>query len=611
KDQKPKDAADKGWAILETQLYRQRIAVSFAQASRVLTAVAEQLGFEDRNALLIAIGLDQKQPAAVVPLIAQQLEKETFYPEMQAAVSALDDANLPQRLARCCRPVPPDVIVGYVTKGNRITIHKVDCARVRSLRPIVHADWNNVNVQYRTEISLQCVDRPGLVRDVSLIVSDSGTNMTNFHADRLDGGAAYIQIGFGDIPRSQREQLVTKLRQVADVEQVTVRAPGFSHRSLQRSPLPGMGGNPYTLRPVTGESFFGRRVELRELINNLRMIQPGEAVLLWGPRRIGKTSLLLQFQQNIMSSEDYVLGFLDMQRLSGRSTTMFLRDIIRAVLKPIDSPAAKAPNLRNMRRDPLGYFRSFIELNPLIQNKHLVLILDEFQLLANLTEDYVSLADINRYFRSLIQHRGGLSIIFSGGGILDTLLEQPETSFMLEVARYQKVGCLSEGSARQLIVEPAQRVQFDEAVVERLVGLTAGHPYYLQWLCGELVAAADRQESNLVEMAHMSRLLETWLPQQGAQFFNHLWGSASGFDARQQEMGQKVLTAVSHQNAPFVSFETLSTTLAGLLSQDDLWLILQSLTKIDTLVIENDQYRFRVPLVSMWMRSNYRLEEKI
>ncbi|KAA3658862.1 MAG: HD domain-containing protein, partial [Chloroflexi bacterium] len=402
KVQKPKDAADKGWTILDAQLQRNKLSLPFGVVSESLTAVAEALGYKQHDDLLVAIGLQQRDPDEVVDLLKHKHEKGTLFAASQAIVASLSNSNLRQKLARCCRPVPPYAICGYVTKQNVVTIHRASCARLRHLQPLLHVEWNDVSVQYRTEIDVECIDRAGLVRDVSEIVSATGVNMTSFHADRLEGGASYIHISLGDMPRTQRERIVEKLRQVLNVQKVILRAPGTSNQPQQR--MSPKLGNPYTLRPVTGDAFFGRINELRELINHLRNVNPGEAVLLWGPRRIGKTSILLQLQQNVMNSDDFVLGFLDMQRLSGRSTTMFLREIIRTILdaNPPDKKI-QPPNLRRMKRDPLGYFRSFLDNSPILQNKHLVLILDEFQLLSTLTEDHVGLADIIRFFRSLIQ----------------------------------------------------------------------------------------------------------------------------------------------------------------------------------------------------------------
>jgi hypothetical protein len=375
--------------------------------------------------------------------------------------------------------------------------------------------------------------------------------------------------------------------------------------------------NPYTLRPVTGSNFFGRRKELLELVNNLRDVRPGEAVLLWGPRRIGKTSLLLEFKQNVVGGDDFLPVFVDLQRLSGRSTTMFLLEIARAIIKELGIPGLKPPHLNRMKRDPLGYFSGLLESLPPLQDKLLVLIFDEFQLLAELREEQVSLADINRYFRGMIQHRQGLSIVFSGGGVLDDLLRHPETSFMLEVARHQKLAVLEETAARQLIVEPVSKVSYAEEAVTMLLELTAGHPYFIQWICSELVTRAEGDGPLQVNAADVVAVLADWVPNQSEHFFNHLWGHAVHVDRQVQQINKLVLTvmAVQERNAEdyWLSFAQIyQGGLQNILNEDQAWNVLQGLVKMDTLKsVVPEQYRIKVPLCTHWLRHNYDVQHVV
>ncbi|MCP4358361.1 MAG: HD domain-containing protein [Chloroflexi bacterium] len=615
KAEKPDDAAENGWLRLDEQLRLAGMTLSASPVMNRLTAVAAQLGYPSSDDLFLALGLNQVETQKVVDVLQEMEAKGDGRPALQATILSLSEAGMPQRLAACCRPAPPDPIVGYLTKAGVVTIHRADCAHVRRLRPHIQAKWGQLDVQPKSEVQMVGLDRSGLVRDVSQVVTVAGVNMTSFHADRMSDGSARIIIGLGDLPLWQLDHLEALLGKLPDVRQITRSRPTMSTQMSYDSVLARHFENPYTLRPVSGIGFFGRKRELLELINNLRDVRPGEAVLLWGPRRIGKTSLLLEFQQRVMASQDYVLVFVDMQRLSGRSTTMFIRDILRAIAKALNN-SVRTPRLSHLRRDPLGYFRGFLENVPALQNKHLVLIIDEFQLISNLQEEEVSLADMNRAFRSLIQHRGGLSIIFSGGGVLDTLLRQPDTSFMLEVARYQKVDCLDEADARDLITKPVQRAVYDTAVVERLLQLTARHPYYLQWLCGELVARADRVEDKMIQDEHLDTLLAEWLPEQGEQFFNHMWGSSTGFSYAQQYLSKLALVAMSTATPASEWWTTADfTALLGthLPQEPGLWSTLHDLAQMDTLLTNriNTQYAVRMPLFQLWIQANYTVERVV
>jgi hypothetical protein len=270
-----------------------------------------------------------------------------------------------------------------------------------------------------------------------------------------------------------------------------------------------------------------------------------------------------------------------------------------------------------MKRDPLGYFSGLLERLPALQNKLLVLIFDEFQLLAELREDQVSLADINRYFRSMIQHQQGLSIVFSGGGVLNDLLRHPETSFMLEVARHQKLGCLDEFSARQLIVEPAARVTYADDTVDHLIAWTAGHPYFMQWICSELIAQTGEGAPQEIGVDDLTAVLTEWVPHQSEHFFNHLWGHTVSFDRQLQQFNKLILTVIAIQEALvagyWLSFEQIyQGGCQDSLSKEQTWDILQGLVKMDTLEsVVPEQYRIKVPLCTHWLRHNYDVQRVV
>jgi hypothetical protein len=229
----------------------------------------------------------------------------------------------------------------------------------------------------------------------------------------------------------------------------------------------------------------------------------------------------------------------------------------------------------------------------------------------------VSLADINRYFRGMIQHQQGLSIVFSGGGVLDELLRHPETSFMLEVARHQKLECLEETAARQLIVEPVSNVSYAEDAVLQLLELTAGHPYFIQWICSELVTRAEGEGPPQVNVADVAAVMADWVPYQSEHFFNHLWGHTIRFDRHMQQLNKLALTVMAaqegHAEDYWLSFAQIyQGGLQDILTEEESWGVLQSLVKMDTLEsVVPEQYRIKVPLCTHWLRHNYDVQRVV
>ena len=608
----PAEARMRGNSIIDSLLREHGATLSDPTLIKRLATVANGLGYVSTNELFIAVGVGQRSADDVVRYLIERKGNHRIQTSLNATIVSITAANYPHRLARCCRPRPPDPIVGYVTKNRRVSIHKADCHVIRHRHPLVAAEWKTSLHHQVTEIEVSAVDRPHLVADISTFISDLELNMTGFHADRIDDGSALLQIVFENVPPDHIEVLIEGLEQIPDVNRVNTTALRLPRRYASGAVVEQHFRNPYTLSPASGAHFFGRNQELQELLDLLRQIQPGEAVLMWGPRRIGKTSILLQFQESILSRDDYVVAYLNLQELGGRNTTVFLWKILQEIAGQLQQGNVSAPSYRRMKHAPLGYFDSFMENALSKAQKYVVLLIDEFQLLSTLEPLKVSLADINDYFRNLTQKRVGITIIFSGGGILADLRQQSGAVKLLEVSRYQKIGILGENDARALITEPVTRYTLDDEVAEHLIALTAGHPYFLQLLCSNLHTHAISLELPAVGMAELTTFLDDFLPKLGEQYFSHQWGEGMVVDSAKLLEYKLALVAVASSAGEdgWSEFEDIARTGAGdRLGDEGLWLALRNLAAMDTLVGDrNGGFRINIPLCQRWLQQNYRIE---
>ncbi|HBG31485.1 MAG TPA: hypothetical protein DDW98_12795 [Gammaproteobacteria bacterium] len=95
-------------------------------------------------------------------------------------------------LARCCSPVPPEPIVGYITKGRGITVHRRDCRNALRLESeaggrMVEVSWGDTAAQtYPVTIRVEAYDRPGLLRDITMLLASQRINVlgANTHTDK-------------------------------------------------------------------------------------------------------------------------------------------------------------------------------------------------------------------------------------------------------------------------------------------------------------------------------------------------------------------------------------------------------------------------------------------
>ena len=136
--------------------------------------------------------------------------------------------------SKCCSPVPGDEIVGFVTRGRGVSIHRTDCINMMNLSEmdkgrLIAAEWQagadaNPEGSYLAEIKMFCKDRPGLLVDVSKIFTERGLNIIGLHTKTSKQGIATMEISFHIHSREQIISLVEKLRQiesVIDIERTT------------------------------------------------------------------------------------------------------------------------------------------------------------------------------------------------------------------------------------------------------------------------------------------------------------------------------------------------------------------------------------------------------
>jgi len=154
-----------------------------------LDALAAELRYPDTDSLCIAVGAGDITPAAVANAL-QQLRREVpdttvprrrHKPKKAGAsekVAILGVGDLMCQFARCCRPVPPEPIVGYITRIRGVSVHREDCGNLRNLaarhpQRVIEVSWGESGDAYYTaDLTIFAYDRQGLLRDISSILSD-------------------------------------------------------------------------------------------------------------------------------------------------------------------------------------------------------------------------------------------------------------------------------------------------------------------------------------------------------------------------------------------------------------------------------------------------------
>jgi GTP pyrophosphokinase len=221
-----------GREILDRELAR--LGVKDVPTDRI----AKQLKLKDTDALCIALGAGDLTSASIAT--ALQNLRGTDLPERirsrrtakkkharpdPVAVRGIGD--LMCNFARCCRPVPPEAIVGYITQGRGVTIHRQDCGNFLGLNRryperIVEIDWGRQDSSaYPVDLTLHAFDRSGLIRDITSVLADDHANVLDLksHTDKKSMQVVmHISVEISDLPTLSTA--ITRLEQLPNVVSV-------------------------------------------------------------------------------------------------------------------------------------------------------------------------------------------------------------------------------------------------------------------------------------------------------------------------------------------------------------------------------------------------------
>ena len=217
--------------------------------------VQKKYGFRDWDAVLAAIGHGGLKEGQVVNRLQEEYEKEhkkeitdeTILEKISEAnrqkvhiarsksgivVKGINDMAV--RFSKCCNPVPGDEIVGFVTRGRGMSIHRTDCVNMLHLSEaererLIDAEWEDTSDtegggQYLAELKMYADDRQGLLMDVTKVFTEEKIDVKSVNIRTSKKGTATLDMGFIVQGREQLEVVIKKLRQiesVIDIERTT------------------------------------------------------------------------------------------------------------------------------------------------------------------------------------------------------------------------------------------------------------------------------------------------------------------------------------------------------------------------------------------------------
>ena len=245
----------KGKEMIASYCKAKAITQSDIMNSRYMEIVQKKYGFKDWESVLAAIGHGGLKEGQVVNRLVEEYSKE-HKQEMTdevvlervaeasknkvhiaksksgIVVKGIDDMAV--RFSRCCNPVPGDEIVGFVTRGRGLSIHRTDCVNMIHLTEgerarLIDAEWESEVAeqnggQYLAEIKMYAHDRQGLLMEMSKIFTEATVDVKSMNVRTSKQGTATIEAGFIVHGREELDTMVKKRRQlegIIDIERTT------------------------------------------------------------------------------------------------------------------------------------------------------------------------------------------------------------------------------------------------------------------------------------------------------------------------------------------------------------------------------------------------------
>ncbi|WP_075618174.1 RelA/SpoT family protein [Paenisporosarcina indica] len=241
KKQLREDNVHKGREMIEKEIRVQDFDVKEVLVNENIKRVCEKFNFASEEDMYAAVGFNGITAQQVVNRLAEKMRKirdhevalekitkEMNTPSLRKAtesgviVKGID--NLLIRLSRCCRPVPGDDIVGFITKGRGVSVHRSDCPNVHdeyTNERIIDVEWGQTlattRKEYQVDIEISAFDRPGLLNEVMQVVNESKTNISAVSGKADRDKIATINMTILIVNIAHLHRVVERIKQIPDI----------------------------------------------------------------------------------------------------------------------------------------------------------------------------------------------------------------------------------------------------------------------------------------------------------------------------------------------------------------------------------------------------------
>ncbi|QSX08773.1 bifunctional (p)ppGpp synthetase/guanosine-3',5'-bis(diphosphate) 3'-pyrophosphohydrolase [Alkalibacter rhizosphaerae] len=246
KKDKKEENVQKGRDMLEKEVKRQGLQQANILKQTYLEFVAKKSNYNSVEDLYSAIGYGGIKPNFILQKIKNQFKSELNLVDDQAildefsgeakqqkpvigqdklekAVKVSGFKNMAVRFSKCCNPVPGDKIIGYITRGRGVSVHRADCANIRNADDVgrlIDVEWVKYTVaNFTSEIHIKAKDTKGLLTKVTTVISDQNISIVSLNV-RTDQDYAYFTISFEVKSTRELNMVIKKLHKIPEIENI-------------------------------------------------------------------------------------------------------------------------------------------------------------------------------------------------------------------------------------------------------------------------------------------------------------------------------------------------------------------------------------------------------
>lgn len=620
---------NKGRELINNALKRwcDEYGISFSEVRQesYLIQIAKRWSIGDLESFYTAVASGHIEPEAIANhIISLELSHRIGYQDG----TPLTVRYGRMRIAHCCRPSINDDIVGRFTqpdtKHERVKIHRADCPNVKGV-PVQALSWREVDYKGLYEYVATGYDRKGVLIDVLDPFYGYGAYLHKVQAERLrDETAQFILLAELGDPNAAK-LIESNVKSLSEIVDCTMRPLTLSPKEMYGRKKKLGAKNPfhYNLPARKKFEFVGRQAELQRLKELIAAREEWNQVVVRGPWKVGKSSLLEYVAEHDQAEFDAVAVLVDCHKIPNLSLQTLLEEVIRKIGERIEQNvellgsyqiALGTNDFHRFPSNPIEGFSRFLRhVRPVLdsgERKRLVIMIDEFSDLYDDVRQGKIDSSIFRNLRGLFERELDVMFVMVVQAAAFNQMQEQESmgAELLERAQVIPLGSLDDESIQDLLHRRIRLLDLycGPEALRRVLLETGGNPYVANILCHAIVENLKETGETEVTLDQIDHAIEEILGGHGATYFRHL----TSLVGNQSE--KALLRILSNNELPAYSMEDIGkhVPFRNDLSLADMDralgnLLVKGLLSGQSRDEANLTFRLQIPLFARWLRESF------